>query len=126
MRVSRAVKEKAPKITETVVSTIGGVKSAGTGVAEFYGVHQIVDGVMFVAFYPQANTVQVAGDFNNWQPGKNPMQNIGDGNWQVRIPLARGTYRYRLVVDGHWQQDPHNPMTELNPYNELNSVVKVK
>ena len=126
MRVSRAVKEKAPKMTETAVSTIGGPKSAETSAAEFYGVHEAADGVTFVAFYPQAATVQVVGDFNNWQPGKNPMQNMGGGNWQAKIPLARGAYRYRFVVDGHWQQDPHNKMTEFNPYNELNSIVKVR
>jgi 1,4-alpha-glucan branching enzyme len=120
------VKEKAARKLETVVSAIGETKSAETGVSEFYGVHQVADGVMFVAFYPQAATVQVAGDFNNWQPEKTQMQNMGEGNWQVKIPLAKGTYHYRLVIDGHWQQDPYNKMTELNPYNELNSVVKVK
>ncbi len=126
MKISRIIKEKAPRRIGTAVSIIEGKKSAETGTAEFYGVHQVADGVMFVAFYPQASTVQVAGDFNDWQPEKSPMQNIGDSNWQIKIPLARGTYRYRLVVDGHWQRDPHNQMTELNPYNELNSVVKVE
>jgi nuclear transport factor 2 (NTF2) superfamily protein len=77
------------------------------------------------ASHPEANVVQIAGDFNDWQPGKTPMTKAGDGTWQARVPLAKGTYRYRLVVDGKWQHDPHNDSTEVNPYGELNSVIRV-
>jgi hypothetical protein len=28
-------------------------------------------------------------------------------------------------VDGKWQHDPHNDSTEVNPYGELNSVIRV-
>ena len=81
---------------------------------------------MFVAFYPQAGKVEIAGDFNDWQPAKTPMRRVGDGTWQARLHLPRGeVYHYRLVVDGRWQQDPYNTETEANPYGELNSVIKV-
>ena len=53
------------------------------------------------------------------------MTKAGDGTWQARVPLVKGTYRYRLVVDGKWQHDPHNDSTEVNPYGELNSVIRV-
>jgi 1,4-alpha-glucan branching enzyme len=86
---------------------------------------QVGDSVIFVASYPKANVVQIAGDFNDWQPVKTPMAKSGDGTWQVRVPLAKGIHRYRLVVDGKWQHDPHNDSTEVNPYGELNSVIKV-
>jgi 1,4-alpha-glucan branching enzyme len=81
---------------------------------------------MLVASFPQAKAVSVAGDFNNWQPEKTPMQKAADGAWQVKINLTKGTYRYRLVVDGRWQQDPHNSKAEPNPYGELNSVLEVR
>jgi len=42
------------------------------------------------------------------------------------LPLGKGVYRYRLVVDGHWQQDPYNENAEPNPFGELNSVLHVK
>ena len=86
---------------------------------------QVGDSVIFVASYPKANVIQIAGDFNDWQPGKTPMTKAGDGTWQARVPLVKGTYRYRLVVDGKWQHDPHNDSTEPNPYGELNSVIRV-
>lgn len=95
--------------------------------SDYYGVSQIHDAVVFVTLYPRAESVHIAGDFNNWQPLTTPMQRIGDsGVWQAKMKLAQGTYRYRLVVDGQWQQDPYNERTELNPYGEFNSIVEVK
>jgi len=95
--------------------------------SEYYGVSQMEGAVVFVTLYPRAGKVEIAGDFNNWQPSANPMEKVGDsGVWQTKIKLPQGKYRYRLVVDGHWQQDPYNEVTELNPFGEYNSVVEVK
>jgi chromosome partitioning protein len=95
--------------------------------SDYYGVNQIGDAVAFVTLYPRAKSVHIAGDFNNWQPEKNPLERVGDsGVWQAKIKLPQGKYRYRLVVDGQWQQDPYNELTELNPFGESNSVLEVK
>jgi 1,4-alpha-glucan branching enzyme len=100
-------------------------KATKKKIAEIYGVRQVDDGVIFAAYYPTAGSVQIAGDFNNWQPQQTPMRQISDGVWKVKLPLSAGSYRYRLVVDGQWQQDPNNEATEPNPYGELNSVLQV-
>jgi chromosome partitioning protein len=98
-----------------------------TKLSDYYGVSQIRDAVVFVTLYPRASNVQIAGDFNNWQPDTTCMERVGDsGVWQAKLKLPNGTYRYRLVVDGQWQQDPYNERTELNPYGELNSVVEIQ
>jgi len=95
--------------------------------SDYYGVNQIDRAVVFVTLYPRANSVQIAGDFNNWLPEKTQLQKVGDsGVWQTKVNLPTGKYRYRLVVDGQWQQDPYNENAEANPYGELNSVVEVK
>ncbi len=95
--------------------------------SEYYGVNQVKDAVVFVTLYPRAASVQVAGDFNNWQPEQTPMQKVGgSGVWQTEMNLSPGRYRYRLVVDGQWQQDPYNELTELNPFGGFNSVVEIK
>jgi len=95
--------------------------------SDYYGVNQVSDAVVFVTLYPRAKTVQVAGDFNDWQPSKTPLKKVGEsGVWQQSVKLTPGKYRYRLVVDGQWQQDPYNEMTELNPFGGYNSVVEVK
>ncbi len=95
--------------------------------SEYYGVSQVQDAVVFVTLYPRAESVAIAGDFNNWQPASTPMQRVGEsGVWQTKMKLPHGTYRYRLVVDGQWQQDPYNERSELNPYGEYNSILEVK
>ncbi len=95
--------------------------------SDYYGVTQINDAVVFVTLYPRADNVQIAGDFNNWQPQKSPMQKVGQsGVWQTELKLPAGKYRYRLVVDGQWQQDPYNEITETNPFGGYNSVLEVK
>jgi len=95
--------------------------------SDYYGVNQVEDAVVFVTLYPRANSVNIAGDFNNWQPEQTPMQKVGEsGVWQTEMNLLPGRYRYRLVVDGQWQQDPYNEVTELNPFGGFNSVVEVK
>jgi chromosome partitioning protein len=95
--------------------------------SDYYGVNQLNDAVVFVTLCPRAENVQVAGDFNDWQPAKTNMQKVGDGGvWQTQLKLPAGKYRYRLVVDGQWQQDPFNETTELNPFGDFNSVVEVR
>jgi len=95
--------------------------------SDYYGVNQKDDVVMFVTLYPRAANIKIAGDFNNWQPEKSEMQKVGSsGIWQTKMQLQPGRYRYRLVVDGQWQQDPYNNLTEPNPFGQLNSVLEVK
>ena len=95
--------------------------------SDYYGVSQINDAVVIVTLYPRAQSVQIAGDFNNWKPQDAPLQKVGEsGVWQTQLKLPAGRYRYRLVVDGQWQQDPYNELTELNPFGGYNSVLEVK
>ena len=95
--------------------------------SDYYGVDQVHDAVVFVTLYPRAQNVEIAADFNNWQPELTKMQKVGEsGVWQTKLQLPSGRYRYRYVVDGQWQQDPYNEQTEMNPYGEYNSIFEVK
>jgi len=94
-----------------------------------YGVSQSPQGVKFLAHYPDAKSVMLAGDFNNWSADATPLKRLNNdlaGDWEATLPLKAGRYRYRLIVDGVWQSDPHNTYVESNPYGELNSVVEVQ
>jgi chromosome partitioning protein len=102
------------------------MESTNTKLTDYYGVNQINEAVIFVSLYPRANFVQIAGDFNNWQPIEANMEKVGEsGVWQTKINLPPGKYQYRLVVDGHWLPDPYNENSILNPYGEYNSVLEV-
>jgi len=122
--VSEEIKVEAEPVA---VSEEIKVDNTDEKLAQFYGVRQNQEAVMFATLYPRAGSVQIAGDFNDWQPEKTPMEKISEnGVWQIKLPLAKGKYHYRLVVDGQWQQDPYNEKTELNPYGEFNSVAEVQ
>lgn len=125
-KVAAPAKEVVAAAPIKEVPAVAAKKDIDTKIAEFYGTRQVDDAVMFVTLYPRANSVQIAGDFNNWQPDKTQLTKVnGNGAWQIKLPMAKGKYRYRLVVDGIWQQDPYNETTELNPFGEMNSVLEV-
>jgi chromosome partitioning protein len=91
-----------------------------------YGIRKTHKGVLFVQPGAGKNRVSIAGDFNNWNPASTPMNRHEElGVWQACVDIPPGRYRYRLVIDGQWVKDPHNPMTETNPFGELNSVLEV-
>ncbi len=93
--------------------------------ANFYGVKQMGEEVMFAAKF-EARKVLIAGDFNNWSPMSTPMHTTTrPGEWVTQLPLQPGRYRYRFVVDGKWMTDPHNSYVETNQFGELNNVIEV-
>ncbi len=95
-------------------------------ISRIYGVEQMGEETIFRSHVPGARQVQIAGDFNDWMPHNTPMLALGAGDYECRLRLPRGKYRYRLVIDGRWSHDIHNPRVETNEYGELNSVVDVQ
>ncbi len=128
LQVPQPAAEAVPvTVAEEQIPEAPKVMDTDAKLCDYYGVNQVGDAVVFVTLYPRATSVQVAGDFNNWQPESSPMERVGDsGVWQTEMKLPEGKYRYRLVVDGQWQQDPYNEATELNPFGDFNSVLEVK
>ncbi len=133
---AQAMARRADEIMATAQRTPGfamATRSSTTAqkLEEFYGVRQVPEGLLFVAHFPNARSVAIAGDFNNWNPDRMISdQDTGDGpgaadTFRALVALKPGRYRYRLVVDGRWQADPHNIHCEPNPFGELDSVVEV-
>jgi chromosome partitioning protein len=82
--------------------------------------------ISFSVFAPDAREVYLTGDFNDWKLNDAVRMEQTNGTWTKRLRLKSGQYHYRFVVDGRWTEDPNNPHKELNPYGELNSLLKVK
>ena len=74
---------------------------------------------------PTAESVAIAGSFNDWQPNATPMIALGQGRWAKDLALPPGEYEYCLVVDGQWTPDPLATETAPNPFGGVNSVRKV-
>ena len=81
--------------------------------------------VEFKIRLPKAATVTLAGTFNGWDPQRTPLRNEGGGLWRIFLPLNRGRYEYRFVVDGQWQEDPSAQESVPDPFGGRNSVVTV-
>ena len=97
-----------------------------TKLKTIYGVRQEGDVVIFRSRNSGASEVQLAGDFNDWMPHTTPMKRLSMGDFEARLRLPKGRYRYRLVVDGRWSHDIENPAVETNEYGELNSIIQVE
>lgn len=83
--------------------------------------------VQFVFYAPQAGSVALVGDFNDWDRGATPLQRAaGGGFWSVTLPLPVGRHQYAFIVDGQrWMLDPDAPRTLVDDFGEPNSVVTV-
>lgn len=83
--------------------------------------------VPFVLYAPDARSVAVVGDFNDWDTAATPLQPTGSaGAWVVTVPLHPGRYRYGFVIDGtRWLADPGAPRAPDDDFGTPNSVLTV-
>ena len=72
---------------------------------EFLGAHKArrggQSGAVFRTWAPKAVSVAVAGDFNGWSAGQNPMERISEqGVWEAFVPGIAEYDCYKLAVTG--------------------------
>ncbi len=91
---------------------------------KFFGVHSHKRGrttyYTFRVWAPNAVSVSVVGDFNEWNRSKNPMTLISDGIWEVEIPKLQrfDIYKYSVETkDGRilLKSDPYGTHFETRP-----------
>jgi 1,4-alpha-glucan branching enzyme len=80
--------------------------------------------VDFILKRPEARSASLAGNFNGWDPKRNPMRKDAKG-WRTTVWLPPGRYEYRFVVDGEWLSDPEAKESAANDFGSTNSVVTV-
>jgi serine protease AprX len=83
--------------------------------------------LVFDYHHDSAETVALAGDFNDWNPTHTFFTRLNNGLWRTEIePPTPGRYRYKLIVNqSHWIDDPGNLMKEPDNYGGLNSVINL-
>jgi len=65
--------------------------------------------VQFVLVAPDAKSVAVVGDFNDWNPSATPLESAR-GMWTSEEVVTAGRHDYAFVIDGtRWIADPSAP-----------------
>ncbi|MEA4816189.1 MAG: 1,4-alpha-glucan branching protein GlgB [Lachnospiraceae bacterium] len=82
-----------------------------------------IKGAAFALWAPNAKSVSVVGDFNNWDPGRNQMRILGEsGIWEIFVPLVSEWDMYKFLVRDIsgvevYKSDPYGFAFELRPKN---------
>ena len=71
---------------------------------------------------PQARSVFLAGNFNQWNLSSHPLKKDKRGIWKISLALNPGQYEYRFHVDGEWQNDSNCSSFVENPFGTLNCL----
>ena len=56
---------------------------------------------------PKAQSVTIAGDFNDWDTERTKLKKNMGGLWEITLKLTHGRHRYVYVVDGECVLDPN-------------------
>ena len=72
-----------------------------------------------------AKSVSLLGDFNGWDETRHVMQEAENGKWRKVLFLPDGTYEYKFLVDGRWENDPINAHMTVNSFGTYNNRIQV-
>ena len=81
--------------------------------------------VNFICTAPEAQSVNLVGDFNDWNPRAHPMKQLVDKAWTLRADLKHGHHRYAFMVDQVLTLDPRAMGITRNDKGERVSMVAV-
>lgn len=74
----------------------------------------------------QADSIALAGDFNDWSTTSHELRRNEVGAWTIDLELPAGDHRYRFYIDDQrWENDFQADAYEPNPYGGDDSVVHV-
>jgi hypothetical protein len=84
--------------------------------------------VQFVLVAPEARSVAVVGDFNNWGLGDTALvAENHNGVWSVSAPVRTGVHRYAFLVNGkQWVADPTAPRAAGDDFGQPSSALVVE
>ena len=84
--------------------------------------------VQFVLVAPNARSVAVVGDFNDWGLGDSALIATNrEGVWSVTAPVPAGVHRYAFVVNGkQWVADPSAPRSSGDDFGLPSSALVVE
>jgi hypothetical protein len=87
-----------------------------------------VEPVQFVLVAPDAHSVSVVGDFNDWGLNDTALAASNhQGVWSVTAPVPAGVHRYAFVINGkEWVPDPSAPRSSGDDFGMPSSALVVE
>lgn len=87
---------------------------------------EAIRSIALVLSAPDARTVSVVGEFNEWQIDSHPLLQRDNEAWHITLQLPPGIYQYKFVIDGtRWEDDADNPKRTMNEFGTSNSILEV-
>ncbi len=93
-----------------------------------FGAHKEEGGVRFTTYAPNAKSLSVVGDFNNWDKTVHQMEKINESVWNIFIPECNVGCCYKYAITTSYDEvimkaDPYAFYSEIRPATA--SVVEV-
>lgn len=110
--------------TELAVASVNDTQDAATSLTPVLAT--AARPIVFELDAPNARSVQVLGDFNQWSRDTNVMRRGNDGRWRTTTLLPPGRYVYAFLVDGtRFQRDPMRDAIEDRDFGVTGSELVV-
>jgi len=127
-KAAPAAAAKKPAAAKTAVAKTAAAKTAG--IEKKYLKARPACKVTFVLpkeAAPDAESVCILGEFNNWAQDAHPLKRLKGGDFTIALELETGrSYRFRYIIDGwKYENDWFADRYEPNPYGGEDSVVDV-
>lgn len=90
-----------------------------------YSSKKMLKPVAFSLLAPEARSVHLLGDFNDWDPEACPLRRHFDGGWHARVRLPHGHHHYQFLVDGKPVLDPNAQGVARNEQGQKVSMIAV-
>ncbi len=82
--------------------------------------------VTFIVPAEQANSVSVAGEFNEWDTNATKLKKLKNGTFKGTVDLPKDNrFEFKYVVDGQWTNDDEADGYQWSDYASANNSVLV-
>lgn len=90
------------------------------------GIRKDISLVPFTLAAPDAESVSLVGNFNNWDPDAGKMSKV-NGIWEIKLELKKGqVYTYNYIIDGvEWITDPNSLLNVDDGFGGESSILKL-
>jgi len=75
---------------------------------------------------PEANSVSLVGDFNEWHADATPMKKDKNGVWKAELKLDAGEHQFRYFVDDHYWLNDDKATKVANAFGTDNSLARIQ